>query len=264
MFADKDDDGTYDQVPAGAVFGGQKYQAQEIQNVGAYPLLWDMWVDENGDIDETAGCDGVDDKPFAKLMGEAGYGPNTAIVQAIYLREPTTFYEAGTGQSTAYPGGNNVYLMMSQSARALYDADPGTTANPVDQRIDTLVEELRTYAADDGSPSDIGVEVPGETLSLQKDFDDQCAEATGGFQQRMQFVHDCSVDCSGDTIATMYTFQVGSDSEKIGGQDTEIPPLTVDGTTFPPDGNGQYTWYDVDPFDGNQDRNRQESSAPPT
>lgn len=271
IFTDKDsvddsqnDDGHYQQLS-----DDEKYTAKAVTNQGAYPLLWDMWADDDAapqdpQVDETGGCERVDDRPFSQVMQDAGYGINTGLVQAIYLREPTVWMDDLNGQVAPFPGGNNIYLQMSEGARDLYDANPDTDANPLDARVDALVAELKDYAASKGPTSEdsIGVFQPGEQMGLRHDWGSgQCTESTGGFGSSLTFLHDCSVDCSGDTIVTMYTFQVASSDGRLG-DGSVIPIFSPDNEDHDFGANTQHTWYDVDPFDGDPARSDEECSKP--
>jgi len=252
FFTDKDDDGSYDQAAS-----DQKYQADEIRETGAYPMLWDMHVDEAGEPADNAGCD-VQGEPLPAIMDDMGYGPYTGLVQAIYLKEPSAVIERESADTVPFPAGNNIYLLMSQAAHEFVEVD-GTTENPIDGEVEHLVAGLRTYALENGAPSEPAVVRPGTMFDTTSAFADQCPEPTGGFTSDIGFLHDCSLDCEGDTIVTLYTADLETDRL----YDTEIPGFSVDGANYEL-GAGQHVWYDVDPFDGDPDRNRDESSAPPT
>lgn len=255
MFTDKDDDGHYDQA------GRDKFDGEAIKAVGAYPMLWDMWVDEAGDIDRDGGCnspaaEGTGTLPV--LMEKAGYGPVTGLVQALYLGEPTVFADTFNGRAFPYEEGNNIYLLMSQAAKHYYEGDK-TDANPMDERIDTVVESLRAFAKGQGAQAPIEVKVPGDRFGYSSDFLTQCPGNTGSFSPKLQFAHECQTGCPGDTIVTAYAFQLTQDT--VGGG--ALPPFTP-GTEPFPFGAGHHAWYDVDPLDNDPDRNRDESSRPPT
>jgi hypothetical protein len=256
MFTDKDDDGEYDPLP-----GGEKYGSDDISSVGAYPMAWDMALTDEGEINTNGGCQPSGEVPFPEAMASAGYGANTSLVEAIYLQEPTAFVDPVSGSQQLYPAGNNIYLVMSQSARVLYD-DTEFATNPVDERIDNLVADLAAYADTKNGEQDApAVEVPGAAMELSTGFERQCNGDTGNFDSRLQFVHDCTTDCTGDTIATMYTFELTSPNGEIS-SDKLLPDFRPTGGDLFQFGQGQHTWYDVDPFDNNPDRNSDESSAP--
>lgn len=267
MFTDKDDDGEYETLSGNPTvlssrsqfsLTADKYTAENIKGTGAYPMLWDMWVTDDLQIDENEGCSGITGQPFSAEMDAAGYGSETALFQAVYLAEPTAFVYSDTGDVAEYPGGDNIYLLLSQSARAHYDADT-TAANDVDEQIDEAVSELRSTVA-----SGADVQIPGDQFGLDSDFMTQCDEDTGGFTLEFSFLHNCELGCSGDTIVTGYTFEVTRDDGTLGGEDAEtVPEFTVsgDGYDFGP---GQHTWFDVDPFDNDPSRNDDTDDRPPT
>jgi hypothetical protein len=272
MFADKDDDGSYEQVTgpedSASTFGAGVYLESNIQQTGAYPMLWDMHAtveDGEAQVASEEGCTFTGDQAFAGVMEEAGYGPNTGLVQAIYLKEPTEFSDVNTNdpQTAPYPAGNNIYLLMNQAARELWDGDASSSNGfALDSGIDNLVTSLENhvtanYGADEDS---LEVHQPGTVFELDSDFDSQCGDSTGGFDSTLSFTHNCELDCSGDTIATMYTFELNGTGE-IGGGD--IPFLVADGASDPHDFSSEVrTWIDVDPFDGDPDRNDDGTPAP--
>lgn len=261
MFTDMNDDGDYDQV-----FLGAKYQPQNVESVGAYPMLWDMWATENGEPDLGQGCTIVGGKSITQLMDDAGYGANTGLAQLIYLNEPTVFFDPATGEAVPYPDGNNIFVLASNSVHQLWEPE-GTQTHQLGQEISAAIEDLSGYAEannDGQGPPD--VRIPADDLGMDANFQGQCDEPTGGFTSSLTFVHDCAVDCSGDTIATVYSFEVTRENGDLGGGDEEgsIPVFSTDQTERYDFGQGQHTWIDVDPFDGDPDRNREESSAPPT
>jgi hypothetical protein len=194
------------------------------------------------------------------------------------------FQESFSNETAAYPLGENIYVQLSQSAREIwdYEIDDGSDEYPLSDEVDTLVENLRDYVNDETSASlpdesgssdsvnvkqSLDIHVPGDEFERDSDYLDQCGQQTGGFSSALDFVHNCQAEagCEGDTIASLYTFEVDANDGNLGGGgSTAIPQLTVNGTSFPEQGSGQYTWIDVDPFDGDPDRNHQESSAPPT
>ncbi|PSG98044.1 hypothetical protein BRD56_02465 [Thermoplasmatales archaeon SW_10_69_26] len=270
VFADKNDDGDYDQN----AFGQGVYQADDIQSIGAYPMLWDMQVDDEGTAG--GGCPTGPGGSLASEMLDAGYGKHTALAQAIYLREPTTFTDVNTfpapdddaedPQTQPYLDGNNIYVMTNDAGRTLWDGDVAATAgNPVDNAIDALVDDLRSYVIDEHAANEgtLDVHQPGAVFDRGSDFGTQCGEPTGGFTGELAFQHSCQgVSCEGDTIATMYTFEVtGSDvyADTIGSE--TVPPLRINDDVYG-FGTGQHTWFDLDPFDGDADRNENQMGPP--
>jgi hypothetical protein len=260
MFADKNDDGTYDQIAS-----GQKYQGDQVVAHGAYPMLWDVPLTADASsIDTTSGCE-IEGRPFGQVAADAGYGPTTALAQAIFLREPTVFTDDVSGEVAPYPGGNNIYVLLGPGGRTAWDGEvhDGGDANAVSGRIDEFAEDLEAFVSETYgiSKQEIFVEEPGAVFNRGSDFSSQCGEATGGFSLELSFTHTCRVNCSGDTVATTYFYEVARSSGKIGGG--SVPVFTVNGD--PHDfGQGVHQWYDVDPFDGDPDRNRAESARPPT
>lgn len=278
FFADTDNDGEYDPNEAGV-----KYNPGNIQERGAYPMEWNMWVKENDNgqpvVDTDEGCTmgAGGDTTMPEQMQQLGYTANTSLVQALYLKEATAFQtDAADTQdpvpAITYPSGNNIYLMMSQSARQLWEGrdqiDPAATDdNPVDNEIDSLLENLETYADSVSSGLDLSqdVHVPGAELGIEAAFTDQCNGNTGNFDNDLQFLHHCTdaLDCSGDTIVTMYTFELqddGSGTATLSGAPV-LPDFAPGDDNFEFDATYQHTWYDVDAFDNNPNRNR--DSGPP-
>jgi hypothetical protein len=266
VFADMNDDGDYDQNA-----GGQGvWQADDIQSVGAYPMMWDMRVNGSAEEPENSGggCPTGPGGSFSSEMGNAGYGPNTGLAQAIYLREPTVFTEISTEnpKTAEYPGGNNIYVLGSNAIREHWDKDEAL-GNTIDKKVDTLVGNLRAHVVtQQGADGDsLDVKEPGAGFDLGSDYLSQCGESTGSFTSQVSFTHHCqAVSCEGDTVATMYTFEVEGTSlygDTIGSE--VVPPLKIGDEVYT-FGSGQHTWYDVDPFDNDPSRNQQQQSPPPT
>ncbi|PSG97535.1 hypothetical protein BRD56_04880 [Thermoplasmatales archaeon SW_10_69_26] len=271
LFTDKNDDGDYDTLSGNptvlstrspASLSSDKYDDNNIKTTGAYPMLWDVWLTENDNgqtvVDETGGCQLSDTVTISGEAKAAGYGPNTGLFQVVYLNEPTTVVRSDTGETRSYPGGDNIYLFMSQSARQQYNPDD-SSANALDTAIEDAIRALRLDMADDAE-----IQIPGEDLGLDSDYFGQCSEDTGGFTLEFSFTHDCSLDCSGDTIVTGYTFEVERLDGTLGGRDaSSIPLFEVDNQAYD-FGQGAQTWTDVDPFDNNPDRQDDEDDSPPT
>lgn len=224
IFTDRDDDGTYRQAPPDRLWDG-------VQAVGAYPLFWDMWLDEDGYPHAREGCSpyaqqsltaplsgGRYAAPLSQLMDAAGYGPRTGLVQALYLREPTALTHLPSGTVLEQPTGDQIYLFMSQGIRSLYAGGDPERGDPwVIDTVGGLLDALRTYAVETGSPEppaviepiaqipepdpirtrvDAGVViVEGPTVGLtwenRSDFQPQCGQATGGFSSDWAFTHAC-------------------------------------------------------------------------
>jgi hypothetical protein len=273
IFTDKNDDGDYDQVLGGSDsvdgFGEAVYQEDNIRTTGAYPMLWDMHAFEEGGeakVDTERGCAIFPDDEISQVMKNAGYGPNTGLVQAVYLSEPTVFTRASsTNQNPQVYGGNNIYLLFSDAARTLWDGElfDGSDTHDLGEEVDGLVEDLRAHvsAEQDANPDTLGVEVPGDAYNFDSDYIDQCGQSTGGYESKLSFTHACDAGCKGDTIATLYAFEVTRADGKIGSD--ELPYFTVNGTqhSF---GEGMHTWHDIDAFDGDETRNEQHKAAPPS
>jgi hypothetical protein len=252
LFTDKNDDGAYETVDGDTqTFSGTKTNSDEIESVGAYPMLWDIRLDDNGNIDTEAGCQ-ISQTTLTKGAVDAGYGPETGLFQAVYLSESTVFVDATNQNVVDYPTGNNIYLFLSQSARDLYKPDT-LDANHVDAQIDEAIDELRSSVADGAA-----VQVPGDGFDYASDFQTQCDEDTGGFTLEFSFAHSCQLDCSGDTIVTGYAFELEDD--QLGGG-ALLPTFPADGFEY---GSGTYSWFDVDPFDNDPDRQDGNDDSPPT
>jgi hypothetical protein len=264
LFTDKNDDGDYDTA-------GDQFRNDLIDNAGAYPMLWDVKVDASGDSPAITGdgaCEYSTSNYNLALEAERlGYGPNTGLFQLVYLSEPTQF-DAGlvSDQRQVYPDGNNIYVLASQSVKELWDGDVSSTDDhPLGQEVDQAITDLQDWVvAETDAETAPDVRMPGDAFGFSSDFEKQCEESTGGFDAIPSFTHDCqALSCEGDTIVTQYVFEAPDDGtfEK---DSKDIPrfsavnEITADFGGFSPDVN---TWTDVDPLDGNPDRNDDQSSA---
>lgn len=254
LFTDKNDDGTYDAIAGDTLlFSESKTDGDTIEETGAYPMIWDVRIHETNEgfeLDEGAGCQIAGDG-LTTGAKEAGFGPETALFQAVYLREPTVFVDQSTGDTIPYLEGDNVYLFLSQSAKAFREQG---VDNHVTAEIDRVVSELSKLG------SDPDVVVPGNTFGFTSDFGDQCPEPTGGFTLDMSFAHSCQLDCSDDTIVTGYTFEL---TKATLGGGSYVPVFSVNSQAFD-FGAGTYAWTDVDPFDNDPDRQDDADASPPT
>ncbi len=224
VFTDRDDDGRYDQAPRDRLWDA-------VGSVGAYPLFWDLWLDESGQVDPRAGCHPLDpsgptagltghpaSSSLSTMMAHAGYGPRTGLVQAVYLRMPTVLVHLPSTTVVGPVEGDQIHLFMSQGVRSLYaDGDPHEGDPWIVDTIDGLLAALKTHAVETGSPdpppvvqplravpgdppppprADLGqvvVEADGleRTWSNQTDLSPQCDEPTGGFTSDWAFLHAC-------------------------------------------------------------------------
>lgn len=271
LFADKNDDGDYDT-------SGDPYRQDNIANVGAYPMLWNVKVDKTGpasaEITSSGSCEFTDTNN-TKLSLEAkrlGYGPNTGLFQLIYLQEPTVVDSnlAAVEERIVYGDGNNIFLVASQSVRELMDEDfDDAPSFALEGELDSAVRELKTWVLDNTDvEEEPAVQIPGEEFGLTTDFNHQCLGSTGGFSNQMSFVHDCqTMTCEGDTVITQYVFEVTTDDGRFNEDQTEVVPA-FHGTTDSTESFGGFAplnvWTDVDPLDGNPDRNDQDTQRPPT
>jgi len=167
LFADKDDNGVYDQLDP-----DRKYQGPQAIETGAYPMLWDIPVEADASsIDTSAGCD-VDGIPFGEVARNAGYGPNTALVQALYLKEPTTFVSQETGEVVPYLDGDSIFVLSSSAGHTLWRPGDSQSSDPLAQEIDHLVTELRDFVIHehDTDPGDLDVHMPGHSVHHGSDF----------------------------------------------------------------------------------------------
>jgi hypothetical protein len=257
MFTDKDDDGEYDQLEAGV-----KYNAQNTLSGGAYPMVWDMHANttEDGPVpSEDDGCE-VSETTLSEAAGNLGYGVNTGLVQAVYLNEQTAFRDPASQTVVPYATGNNIYLMMSSAARDLYEPG-GENVAPIAQEIEDLVTNVKSYVKFDLDREEPDVVIPSEDLETDAAFSGQCSGPSGNFDSGLQFAHDCNaLACEGDTIVTMYTFEITQGPL----EGSEVLPTFAPGEEDPYDfRDRQHTWYDVDPFDNNPERNDQRQDPPP-
>ena len=265
LFTDKNDDGDYDTV-------GDQFRNDLIDNAGAYPMVWDIKVDDSGDSPEITSdraCKYSTSNYNLALEAERlGYGPNTGLFQLVYLSEPTQF-DAGliSDQRQIYPDGNNIYVLASQSVKELWDGDVSSTDDhPLGQEVDQAIADLQDWVvAETDTETAPDVRMPGDAFGFTSDFEKQCEESTGGFDAIPSFTHDCqAVSCEGDTIVTQYVFEAPGDGTfDKGSKDlprfSAVNEITADFGGFSP---GVNTWTDVDPLDGNPDRNDDQSSAP--
>jgi len=282
VFTDRNDNGQYEDINFGS-----KYDGSSILAEGAYPLLWDNYLNGDSEIDTEEGCLLPGDKPITEIMEKGGYGAETGLFQAIYLKEPTVFEWSSqqTSPTQVYQNGNDIHVLMSQSVRQLWEGpgevDPDSLLdNDVDNAVDRAIESLQDYAVQQANaPSTPTVQVPGDDfnatsaagedlVTVKSDFQSQCSEDTGGFESQYSFLHNCETDCSGDTIVTGYVLTVEDDGDGdatavLGGNNKVFDPLSVNGdkVEFPV---GTDVWFDVDPFDGDADRNQDAGSTPPS
>jgi hypothetical protein len=262
VFADPNDDGEYEQATSQSVFS-------DIHEEGAYPMFWDLRLDEENEIDTEAGCRmGEDHLP--EMMAEAGYGERTGLIQIVLLREGADWYFRDDGLQLEHenivgldgdPGSPapNAYLFMSQGLWELYeDQDHG-----VRSAVAEMLKQL-PVANYDLWPSTEMLEPSEEGRS---DFYPQCQEGTGGFTSRWDFTHHCveeePISCEDDTVVTAYLYEDADGDGVIGG--SGIPAFQPTGSDpyegF--DGSDAYDlWLDVDPLDDDPDRNTRDGSPP--
>lgn len=226
VFTDRDDDGHYEQAQPDQI-------NPEIFWVGAYPLYWDMWVDENGEPARQAGCRPPSGGRLPAAMEDAGYGPRTGLVQVLYLREATTLFHWEDLTLDVFPEGDTAFVFLSQALGA--------------QRGDPVVENAITAALTALPVTPGRVLFPGDGRA-GSDFFDQCREGTGGFTSVWGFAHACQLGCEGDAVVTAYLFELTTDDGTI--RDTSrIPTFAPDGVPYA-FGQGPHLWVDVDELDG--------------
>ncbi len=261
MFTDRNDDGDYDQADASEAL-------TEIQRVGAYPMYYDMWaeIDDNGDpqVDTDSGCTWSDDTgTLSAVMASAGYGPRTGLIQAVLINEPTVLINDATSDPFPFTDpGPKVFLFATQAIHTLSGDSLATFNDGGDTTVEQQILDLLDTLPVDRTQADIiAANELGLSVEQNSDFGDQCGTDTGGYSSDWRFAHDCNAfDCSGDTIATAYTFELTSDTIGEGGKG--IPFFQADGSTNYEFGSGQHTWVDVDPFDNDPTRNHVEDAAP--
>jgi hypothetical protein len=258
VFADKNDDGDYDQA-------AYDDKLQSVNQVGAYPMVYDVELDEEtlqetGDAEAAmfGGCTpGFSDFNWTTQAREAGYGPRTGLMQVLYLNEPTYLYNWKTSEAFPFPGGDNAFVFMTDGLEELLNHGTDDHQAFVQQKID---EALAHVPADDPN-----VVLAHELTDNEfKDFYDQCSYGTGGFVNAWGFAHTCGSEpggelCAGDTVVTQYTYE--NQAGVLGG--SQIPVLDADGDgsgeTFP---SGVNDWVDVDPLDGDASRNNDDCNRP--
>lgn len=244
MFTDKDDIGEYDR-PAFPT------------NDGAHSLYWDMHVNDNGGIDTDAGCQFEEGKRLVEAMQEAHYGPRTGLVLAVYLEEPTAVYDHASLTTIPFPAGETIFVHESQALTQLrQQGDPRVEA--FGERVTEGMQEHPDIA------DEAQIVYLNDELGRGSSFPDQCGTfQTGGFRTGVTLVHQCETGCEGDTIVTGYMVESTHPDFQIGADRGSIPLLEfANGEVFGLDQRVE-TWLDVDPFDNDPDRNREESSAPP-
>jgi len=251
IFADVDDDGTYDQAPADSVFSS-------VAEHGAYPMIWDVHLDADRigdaqDPDDAAmqgGCQahGFDLSGAAR---ESGYGAETGLIQVVYLHEPTVIVERSTQEAFLEAAGDTAFVFLSEGLQTLHERG----SERVQQQID---EALAAVPAEDPR-----VQYMYEWEGHGSDFSAQCEEGTGGFTNDWAFAHACDRDgslCEDGTVVTRYVYE--TDNGEIGGA---IPAFRPGDQIF--DGFADEAgdaWTDVDPLDDDPSRNDDEDSSPPT
>lgn len=267
VFADKDDDRIYDQAPWAELWEG-------VKPVGAYPLFWDLWLDEAGEPSSELGCTptsrpvagipgGEDGLSLSEHMSFEGYGQRTGLITAVYQHRPTIWSHETSGRVVVpqqTPGGA-ITVLMSQGLHRLYAGTDGAGPDPyVRDVVERLVDGITAYVTQTLERPAPGVHLPGqdriEAEGAQSDLEPQCGLPTGGFQSAWTFGHACPglLGCSGDTMVTVYV--------RDGGPQPQLetqPPFWID--VFAPGGepvawDGRDLWVDVDPLDGDPSRNR--------
>ncbi len=271
LFADKDDDGELDRLPFSRLWPGW-------DAAGAYPMFWDMWLDESLEVAPDLGCSLTeagasvaagtphgDDWRLPAQMYEQGYGPGTGLLVAVYQSEPSAWEHGATGTMVLAPGADRgaVTLLMSQGLYRLYNTTSPAGVE-VRQQVDTLLEALSSYATDElGDPPPLVVipreQVPGDPNGMS-DFEPQCGQPTGGFQSGWTFLHACPgvAGCRGDTLVTAYVRDGGPDPSPGPTRYDWIQPF-VPGDADSDDERtweGKALWVDVDPLDGDPARSR--------
>lgn len=250
VFTDKFDNGGYRQPTNEDVWS-------QVYTYGAYPTLWDMRLDPDGTPAEAGGCTmGFSETPLHQEMVDAHYGTHTGLVLAVYLEEPSALTD---GQDhIPFPDGENIFLFESQAMhtlRQLQDDDVLAFEN-------RILEGLRSHPDVAG---DADARYVTDVMDTDNAFAGQCDERSGGFTTAFSVLHQCETGCEGDTIVTGYMGESTHPDNELGSAGDEpgnIPKLqTEEGPfAFP---SSIVTWTDVDPFDNNPDRNREESSSPP-
>ncbi len=270
VFADKDDDGRYLGQPAGRLWEGW-------EEIGAYPMFWDLWLDEDHWPGSGIGCRPADHvaneqagKPggsaptLTEMMVQAGYEARTGLLAAVYQSQPAVWEDTRTGERhlVGDQGRGGVTVLMSQGLHRLYNGTEQTRPDPwTVSTIRGIIQELTTYATDGlGHPAP-ELFIPSRDRAGQgsgtSDFVPQCGQATGGFQSAWRFSHACPgpLGCQGDTLVTAYLRQGGPEHLGQAPPWTWLEPFTPEGQGAY-DWEGQAVWVDVDPLDGDPTRSR--------
>jgi hypothetical protein len=239
------DVGAYDPVP-------WERQFDEVTRTGAYPLLWDMHVDREGEIDPDAGCairGGLTstDLTLTEAMTEAGYRSRTGLIQAFAFDEPIAWEHRPTDRLAVFPTGG-VFLQASQ---ALHRQGPhGEATDPtVSQHVHAVVEAA-TQAAGLHDPDvvvlqDLSSEI-GADDGYVSDFQAQCGESTGGFTSRWSLTRACSGqgNCTASASVTRALVDIGDASDAYLAHERWAQPFPAGHReAFP---GGLQAWTDVD------------------
>lgn len=250
IFTDKNDDGDYDQAANNNLW-------DDIEDVGSYPMLWDMRLDDSGQPDPEAGCTfGFSNTPLTQEMVWANYGAHTGLVMAVYLEEASALWR--NEDVAPFPEGEKVFILESQAMNVLRENENDRVLD-FEQRI---IDGLQSHP---NIPDEADVVYANEEMDVNNAFTDQCSEPSGGFDTSISLLHNCEMSCEGDTIVTGFMGESTRGDNVIGslGGDGNVPPLEIGDKNFAFP-TSIVEWIDVDPFDNNPDRNREESSAPPT
>lgn len=270
VFADKDDDGRYHGQPAGRLW-------ERWDEAGAYPMFWDMWLDDelwpragmgcrpaDHVANEQAGKPGGTAPTLTEMMVEAGYGPRTGLLAAVYQSQPAVWEDTRTGERhlVGTQDRGTVTILMSQGMHHLYNGTDQAPRDPwVASVVHGIVDELATYATEELGHRAPELFIPSMDQAGRGNgtsgFAPQCGQATGGFQSAWRFSHACPghLGCQGDTLVTAYLRDGGP--EHLGDHPpwTWLQPFTPDGQEAY-DWEGQAVWVDVDPLDGDPARSR--------
>lgn len=254
VYADKDDDGIYDRYS----WGGD----DSVNEAGAYPMVWDLTMNasklENGSTPAEAmegGCQSsFSEDPWTEAAKDAGYGPETGLIQVVYLREPTYTVHQDASQVFTFPAGNNAFVLLSDNFADFHET--GVNARFVEAQV---TEALESVPAEDPTV----VYLDELTSDANRDYQTGCS-ANGDFTSHWRFGHTCGGQpggalCAGDTVVTRYVLDVASDTGALGGD--IIPHLQVGGEAVD-FSDAPQAWTDVDPFDGDPDRNDETCSRP--
>lgn len=244
-FADADDSGDFERLPWSRQF-------DDAEQRGAYPVLWDMRLDEAGQPNAEASCEverrgGAETQALTEAMQEAGYGAQTGIVQVVGLAEPAAWTHRLTGVTAPWPAGG-VFVLASSAPLHALQAEPNASWSDEKWWLRGQAE-----AAIEAAAHAVGAD-PEEAVLLNEfaprppstDYAAQCGEPTGSFTSVWQLTRDCPGDgsCRDGALVTRAMVDVEDPSQAfLEGEAWAQPFPEGHHEAF---GTEAFAWTDVD------------------